>query len=485
MTTDSLTDINSGAVIPRVRAPRTVALFFFPQIEPALQNRIAEACIRFTPQVAVRKNEAIFLEISRCKNLYTEEALIRRIQSLIKRFDPLLIQRTRIAFAQDAATALACARHQMRHPERLPLEAFSDYLSPFKFDQELTKKCATIFSSLHKLGIQNLGQFIQLPLRSLPSRFSKEGLRISERVRMAFHEGLGDAWPVFHPPEIIEEFADLFQVETLDACNTQEILLFALRPALERLAARLHARGLRVTALELRFELLRRVGQSLTERSWRIDLPLPQGGARGLFQILRDRLGNELSQNPLAAPVNRLHLKIVETMPGAGAQKDFFHHQEEEVEDFSSLVSRLTAKLGALKVFHAELVSSHRPEAAWQKTLKPWKDKSMTPKGLTLNRSSLHSLFSERPNRLLKKPVKLVIVGDWLITNEAQNETENRWQAFEWSGPERVSGEWWERREDGRSGFKRDYYRVTSINGEQLWVYQTPQDEFFLHGYFD
>jgi hypothetical protein len=286
---------------------------------------------------------------------------------------------------------------------------------------------------------------------------------------------------------MITEHLDLFEVDTLEACAHQEMFLFALRPLLERIASRLHGRGLRATALELRFDLLRRIGKNSEVRKWRIDLPLPQSGAQGLFRIFRDRLGSDLDRQPLESPVNRLTVKILEASPGTGAQKNFFHRQEEENEDFSSLVARLGHRLGKHRVFHARMEDRHRPESAWKPDLLPLltprkEPIAMSNPGLTLNRDYLRSISPERPTRLLKKPLRLSLVGDWIIADDQKLPIDQRWQALEWVGPERISGEWWER---SLAGFARDYYRVTSLNGEQLWVYQTPQNEFYLHGYFD
>ncbi len=480
-------DLNSGKNVSVGRTARTVVVFFSQRVDEVLQEKIAESFLRLSPQIAVRKGQAIFLEITKCRQLYSEDTLAYRIQSLIQRFDRKLWETCRIAFARDAATALACARFAQRSAEKLPLTAFSDYLSPFRVDRDLEKLCTKIISSLKKLGIDDLGQFARLPLSSLPSRFSKEGLQLGARIQMAFHEGLGDAWPAFQPAEVISESLDLFEVDTLEACAHQEMFLFALRPLLERIASRLNGRGLRATSLELRFELLRRIGKTSEVRKWRIDLPLPQSGARGLFQVFKDRLGNDLDRHPLENPVNRLTVTILESAPGAGAQKNFFHRQEEENEDFSSLTARLMHRLGKQRVFHARMMDRHRPESAWKPDLLPLltprkEPQTMSKPGLTINRDYLRSISPERPSRVLKKPLKLSLIGDWIIADDQQIPIDHRWQTLEWVGPERISGEWWERQ---ASGFDRDYYRVTSLNGEQLWVYQTPQNEFYLHGYFD
>lgn len=486
-------DLNSGKNVAVSSRPRTVVIYFTTTLETELQQRLAEACLRFSPQVALREGEAIFIDITRCRQLYSEETLSRRLQSVIQKFDRHLWSQCRIAFARDAATALACARYSQRNLAQLPVSAGLDFLSPFAPNETLAKNFTKMLAAFKRLGIETLGQFSEIPVASLASRFSKEGFQLGHRIQSVFREGLGDAWPAFQLPEVITESVDLFEVDTLEACAHQETFLFALRPVLEKVAARLHGRGLRATAFEVRFELLKRIGAENPNRKWHISLPLPQSGARGLFQILRDRLGNELDREPLEFPVNRLTVTILEAAPGTGAQRHFFHRQEEESEDFSSLVSRLLHRLGKERVYHAQAVDRHRPESAWKPTLyefspqphHPRKEPPAMKPGLTLNRDYLRSISPERPSRLLKRPLKLSLVGDWIIADDRKMPVDGRWQTLEWVGPERISGEWWERINANASDFDRDYYRVTSLNGEQLWVYQNAQNEFYLHGYFD
>jgi hypothetical protein len=43
-------------------------------------------------------------------------------------------------------------------------------------------------------------------------------------------------------------------------------------------------------------------------------------------------------------------------------------------------------------------------------------------------------------------------------------------------------GEWW----SGTEALKRDYFRVGTETGEELWIFRIPDsDKLFLHGYFD
>jgi hypothetical protein len=59
----------------------------------------------------------------------------------------------------------------------------------------------------------------------------------------------------------------------------------------------------------------------------------------------------------------------------------------------------------------------------------------------------------------------------------------NGWTTID--GPERLSGEWWN---SSYEGFNRDYYRMKTVQGEQLWVFinrKAKEPTYYLHGYFD
>jgi protein ImuB len=55
------------------------------------------------------------------------------------------------------------------------------------------------------------------------------------------------------------------------------------------------------------------------------------------------------------------------------------------------------------------------------------------------------------------------------------------WRAVEQlKGPERLSGEWWE------DHYRREYYRVSTIAGDLLWVFYDPRRRgWFWHGWWD
>ncbi|MEQ1877903.1 MAG: hypothetical protein ABL958_14775, partial [Bdellovibrionia bacterium] len=89
----------------------------------------------------------------------------------------------------------------------------------------------------------------------------------------------------------------------------------------------------------------------------------------------------------------------------------------------------------------------------------------------------------KRPSRLLTKPRLLRRIGDQLVDPELGI----KWDVIDWDGPERLSGEWWgdvKAAMAGHRGFARDYFRVLTSGGEQLWLFFANK-EIYLHGFFD
>jgi protein ImuB len=231
--------------------------------------------------------------------------------------------------------------------------------------------------------------------------------------------------------------------------------------------ARLRGRGERAQIVEVRFAMAAR------RREWRVEFALPQGSAAGLIPILREKLGFELARAPLGGPVEAMEVEIVESVPGSGPQRDFFSKKEEEREAWDALVARLSAKLGKEQVFVAFPRDRYLPERAFVRRVVsvPSIGKPVT------------EVFEEpdRPARVLKRPEPLSKDGRHLRGPDGK-----RWKALSWEGPERLSGEWWKDAEF--EGFNRDYYRVITEGGDQLWVFvnrKTATPSFYLHGYFD
>ncbi len=159
---------------------------------PAPLLTIADASLQWTPQIAV-SHEAVFLEIGKCRKLYREPILLSRLRSLNKR----LGIKPKVAVANDLPTSLAMARFQVPQRELLPVEALSDYFSPW----EPTDALNLMITLLKKLGVYRLADFLKLPAKTLSSRFGSEGVLALQKI----NEAAQIHWPVFRPPELVIE----------------------------------------------------------------------------------------------------------------------------------------------------------------------------------------------------------------------------------------------------------------------------------------
>src|SRR5262249_19579199 len=153
-------------------------------------------------------------------------------------------------------------------------------------------------------------------------------------------------------------------------------------------------------------------------------------------------------QIALGAPVVKVSFEVLESVPGNGAQKDFFNRREQEKEAWNALVGRLSYKLGNGRVFVALPVERYLPEKAWKRGLEFMRaaESSFPPVE--------ESEWAERPARLLRKPEPIEKEGDVLV----HPRTGKEWRVLKWEGPERLSGEWWN--DPKFEGFHRDYFRV-------------------------
>ena len=438
-----------------------VACIFFFKRDVKLHD-FTEACLRFTPRVAVREGEAIFLDMRGCASLNNDINLSRKLAVLLKRFN----LNARVVFSTDAPTAFAKAICQCSK-EDFPIEAINAYISPFSVDEQESRKISTLLTFLSLLGLNKLNEIFNIDTGALVLRFGK----IADKFVRNYNQPKTINWPLFKVSEkIIEQIDDgdsIFDDSCLDS------LFFGLKAIIDRAMARLKGRGERASSLRVELGL-----KKCSSRCWIIKLPFPQGSAFTLISILRDRMMFDLQRDPLSAGVFRIRVEILESVPGFGVQKDFFTAREEELETWQSLIARLSDKLGADNVFWACSQDRHLPEKAWKRIIGLNQEREVSERFKPIT----------RPTRLLKTPLPLLQVGNRFIA-KFTNGKSTTWVFKEVDGPERISGEWWQAVD--KAGIKnshRDYYKVRTQDGRELWIFclnSSNQSRYFLHGYFD
>ena len=426
-----------------------------------LEQSLAEACLQWSPQIAVRKGEAVFLEISRSRNLFTERSIAARLLALGSRFGV----QAQVTIENSAALALAMARYSgtSAGSDSLPLEALECFLDPFQdLSPDSARSLQQLLVALQQLGISTVGDFCRLPSSGFPARFGKQGAALISQVRAAQLVDL-TAWPGFHR---VEKITEEFECE----CENLEALSFVLRGLIDRAMARLRGRNERASIVELELEFENWSTLKELKRAWRVELPVPQGSAAGLLPIIKERLDFSFGKTALPAPARKVKFEVQETVPGRGAQKNFFNQKEEEDETRDALLARLAERLGSARVFMAQKQERYLPEESFVKL----SGAKLAKKAELQQQVIFKGLIGTRPTRITLQPEFLKKTNRLLVHSDGR-----RWDTLRWIGPERLSGEWF-----AESAFARDYYRVVTLRGEQLWIF-IEQGAVYLHGYFD
>lgn len=454
--------------------PRVACLYFLLERSEAEVAAFAEACFRLTPVIALRGREAVFLDLKGTERLWSDRVLLLRIRALAKRYG--LERNLVLNFAHNPSQALALAREQKTDWKELSIRSLRDWLNPFLETgtewEDRSKRLDRVIRLLEKLGIQKVSEFLLLPEKSLLSRFGRETLQVYQQARW------GDArpWKRFFPQEKFLESFDLQQEGVVQGSESWEEFLFPLKALLDRCACRLRARFEKVVRYELRLVMERYQSTQKCEHEhiWKQDFLVPQKSARNMLRLLKDGWSSHFQRHPLEAPVTRLELEILETVPDVLAQRAFFDRDSENQEAWEQLWSRMTGKLGEKQVFFGVEENRHRPENAWKKGV----TKEALPRLDATVLEPEEMGLPRRPTRLLRTPELLVWSQGAFYRFEGLPKF---WKILEWVGPERLQGEWWHAEQ-----FARDYYRVWTTTQQELWIYKDLESEaFYLQGFFD
>lgn len=143
----------------------------------------AQACLRFSPQISIRNPNILFVEIGKCRSIYSEASFLARVQVLLRRFQI----NARIAIDSDLPRALARARFDCENVDALPVQALMDFGDPFGLDPKGRKSMEKMILALERLGIRTISDFKHIPASHLSSRFGKQALYSRQLLEDASH----------------------------------------------------------------------------------------------------------------------------------------------------------------------------------------------------------------------------------------------------------------------------------------------------------
>ncbi|WP_373491457.1 DNA polymerase Y family protein [Parasphingorhabdus sp.] len=443
----------------RARVPDLLAFDHDQLADADLLSRLAEACERYTPMVAVEPPDALILDISGAAHFYAGETALA--QDAEDRLDTAG-HGASWALAGTPDAALALARHGLKEgaEAQLPVTALT-------MDDK-------IHQALERAGLYHIGDLAERPRANLAARFGTElSLRLDRIL------GIEDRPidPIRKMGNVVTErrFAEpLTHIDSALACLSE---LFA--EASERLNER--GQGARMIRM-----LLFRCDGDVARLGLETGAPTRDAA---LFQrLLRERIEalNDALNPGFGYDLIRLSIVAAE---GLAPQQLRLEGGEDRQGDAIALVSQISTRLGRERVQKFVPADSHIPEqgllalpalnapapVAWQ--MQPSGDPPM------------------RPLHMFDPPQRVQVIAE-VPDGPPHRFTWRRktHQVIRYEGPERIASEWWQRadgQQPGQGGLTRDYYRVEDARGRRYWLFrhglygeEKANPDWYVHGLF-
>lgn len=455
--------------------PRLIVEPHDPPADRRALEQLAEACEVISPCVGLEdaeEPECLLLDVANLEHLWGNDSkLVARVERYFNR----RAYRVRVAAAGTIGLAWALAhfsssKRGVRGENRQDDSASRDPQSSIHLlPIEALRIAEETAALLHELGINTVGQLALLPRESLSSRFGDALLRRLDQLA-----GLASEVIVPHramAPLVVEQ---KLEEPTAD----RAVLTHVLQRLVDQLAIQLAARD---QGAILMVCLLR--CSSNARASLRIGLLQPSSSPRQLMELV----DLHLESLTLVDAVTAIEMRVVASGRLGQRQGELFTDQwPGDPHQLALLVNRLSSRLGYEQVLRPELRASPVPERAARFVAAVGSRDSTrrrAPRGGSAARDSRPSTLIPvvRPLMLYPEPQPLDVVcvapdgPPQFVWRQAWRER----VAEQW-GPERIETLWWR----GRS-VRRDYYRIATESGEQLWIFRRLRDgRWFLHGLF-
>ncbi len=300
-----------------------------------------------------------------------------------------------------------------------------------------------------RMGIRNLEQLRKLPRAGVQRRFGKTLL---QAVDAAFGQA-PDLRSWISSPKVFKSRCELpARAETVTLIEQACDRLF------HQLAAWLAAQQLGLQELDLVFHHDDPPDTLLT-----LGFASPARDA-SRFQRL---LGEKLARHQLDRSVLEITLQANQVVTLPHQTQDFLGGGADRHEAMHELVERLQARLGHDHVQALVMLDEHRPEYAM--ACEPLGSPATTRRSCTL----IHDRDAHRPSWMLPTPQPLKVIHH-------RPQYQGPLQLL--AGPERIEAGWWDDRPTATA--QRDYFIAQSCRQQMLWVFRTPNHDWYLHGIF-
>ncbi len=319
-------------------------------------------------------------------------------------------------------------------------------------------------AQLNRLGLRRVGDLLGQPRAALARRFGRG-------LVLRLDQAMGSAPEPVSPARAPDHFA--VRLTLPEPIGLKDDVMAGIDRMLPQLCARLQERGRGVRCLQ--FEAHR--ADQKAERVY-VGLARPSQDPHRIRPLLEMKL----DQIDAGFGIDMLRIEATETEPLHDRDKVGHLQAGRAVRArldgntaLDDLIGKLGARVGLETITRRHPASSHVPEktdqilaAAWSDPATDWPVPS-TPRSLLL---------------WPPEPVQAADTSDLPLTFRWRGRD---WQMTEAQGPERIAPEWWLEDPNWRSGV-RDYWAVTTQQGERLWLYYgyggTMSSGWFCQGSF-
>lgn len=404
--------------------------------------------LQFTPRVA-QVDEALVLEVSAVLRLWGGP------ERLLRRFFRSKVPQVLIPWAQGATYLIAIALCRLSMRER-PAPACAPQNVPHGLPLSTLSAALPHLDTLARVGCRTWGELRALPRGGVARRFGAPLLAALDTAYGERPESLD--WLTL--PEVFD-----LKVELPALAENAAELLWTAQRLLGVLREWLQARQRGVLAIELEWthDLRRLDGQPLPPTG---QLVVRTGQPVQGIAHLKRLLAEHLARAVLAAPVNHLRLRTLDTAPWGGLPTSLLPEDQIKGERLHELVERLGARLGPHNVGVPQPLADHRPEhmQRWRPAQgnlpKPSSAQGNLPKPANTNELP-GGLPSDAlyPTWLLPEPLRLAV---------RQHVPQHGGPLRRLTRLYRVEAGWWE----GGGPALRDYFIAHSEHFGLLWIYR-------------
>jgi protein ImuB len=442
---------------------------------------LARWMMRFSPLVCPTFDDhSIFLDVTGCGRVFGGlDQILRQVSGTMRRWR--LTARSAIAPNPGAAWALA----QFGVSNHILVDQTADLaavLAPFPVTAlRIDSECAT---ALRHLGIETIGQLAALPRSALPARFGRQLLLRLDQAMGRIPEPL-DFLEHQSPIRVREDFEG--------AISAAESLRAVLEKLIDRVISELTDLGSGARRMEVDFfrpyapAIHRTIVLSRPTRDGKKILRLIQCAMEGIEKEETRKDGRYWLFPPAGFVGIQLEAAVVERITD-----EQFHLLEQAQQtgqiELDDLIERLTLRLGPTGLMRPQLVESHVPEKAVRAV--PEINRMLQPAGKKFPHPSLparrdiqgRGKREVRPLQLLAVPVPIRVIATLLPEGDGRpasfiHDGIDR-SIVHATGPERISGQWWE----GQNK-TRDYFDVEDVDGRRFWIFRVVETtRWFLQG---